>query len=162
MPWPITIITTTITTTGDPPDGVDVSHWQGDIDWDAVAADDICCSAPCRRRRWYVARHGRAAPQRKARRHRPRSRQHPHEQPTFHLPKRAARLIRAVLDLHHCIIIRLAVQIIFCDNGVRGHFGRAQPRPVAVTNSRYLKRAAESAKHVLGNTSQGWIEAGNI
>ena len=39
---------------------------------------------------------GQAAPRRKARRHRPRSRQHPPEQPSFHLPKRAARLIRAV------------------------------------------------------------------
>ena len=33
--------TSTTTTTGDHPIGIDVSHWQGDIDWAAVADDGI-------------------------------------------------------------------------------------------------------------------------
>ncbi|MEQ1571330.1 MAG: GH25 family lysozyme, partial [Myxococcota bacterium] len=31
----------TTTTTGDPPTGVDVSHWQGTVDWDAAIADGV-------------------------------------------------------------------------------------------------------------------------
>jgi len=37
-------------------------------------------------------------------------------------------LIRAVLDLDHCIIIRLAVQIISCDKGLDNGFSAAQPK----------------------------------
>lgn len=32
---------TTITTTGEPPDGIDISHWNTVVDWDAVAAAGI-------------------------------------------------------------------------------------------------------------------------
>lgn len=36
-----TSTSTTITTTGDPPIGVDVSHWNGSVDWDDAASDGV-------------------------------------------------------------------------------------------------------------------------
>src|SRR5215217_9103319 len=68
----------------------------------------------------------------------------------FTSQKRAARLIRAVLDLDHSIIIRLAVQTIFCNKGRTDGFGGSPG---------WNHRATEgqiSEKRLLNQLSSSW------
>jgi len=71
---------------------------------------------------------------------------------SFTFPGLRRAVDRAVLDLDHCIIIRLAVQIISCDKGLDNGFSAAQ-RSGGENEVRVSEKAAESAKHVLGNAN---------